>query len=248
MPTKVPPPIIPNRGGRSSFRESRPKKPDWEYWGDIPAPELWQLVALSCDVEPTECNAPDNTRINDLSDFLETDPVFTKRLAVAKANLDQFTPKVRRGNVDRWEIPVHQFVAFARSKRTFDFDRMPEEFKSLGQEAEHAASCTTLPPATPEQLAAFAYPDADAGLHRVADWKRLCSDAKKNGLDSAIVTRGAGRRPHTFDPERVAAWLIETRHQNPATVALGLLRIIPTGRDEYADIEARWQARARVTK
>lgn len=111
--------------------------------------------------------------------------------------------------------------------------------------AQFAHAAAAIPAMTAEQLAGcFGFPDNDGGLSRIDDWKHLGSEAKTNGLISCIATRGAGRRPHTFEVESVAAWLVKTRQQDPAIVAHAVLRAIPSG-PEFDAKRNEWDLRAK---
>jgi hypothetical protein len=82
-PTNAPPPIEPTKGGGWSPPERR--KPNWSYWAQMPKAELWELVALSCDLEPRDYQSPSSHRIGEKS-APEGQP-FEDRLQIALVSL-----------------------------------------------------------------------------------------------------------------------------------------------------------------
>ena len=64
------------------------KKADWELWAHIPEAELWQLVALSLDLEPDSDSLGIDWRPADYSDPFEDCPgKFKLRMKIALAHL-----------------------------------------------------------------------------------------------------------------------------------------------------------------
>ncbi len=242
-PTKCPPPIRPNVGSYV-YREPRPRKSDWAFWREIPAPQLWQLVALSCDIEPNKCNPPWGGS-GPLSNFARDDETFRRRYAITLENADAFTPRERYAEEGAWKVSAAQFVAWAKDRASFQ--PMPSELVARGGQPEPAAppvsnaampapahSPVSLDPLTYAQLGnAFGCPVRGHNRHRGARshdcWQRLSRNAKDNGLIAARVTVGSGPTPSTFDPLRVARWLIKEKRQSPNAVIDELSAIIPEG-------------------
>ncbi len=51
--SKAPPPPTPIRSGYAPpLKTKKAKPPNWEIWGNLQKAELWELVCLSCNVEP----------------------------------------------------------------------------------------------------------------------------------------------------------------------------------------------------
>ncbi len=122
-----------------THREPRPKEPDWEYWKDIPAPELWQLVALSCNLEPREYSPPYSHRIDEKPE--DDSPKFNDRYDIALANIDDFKPKKKYAELGAWKIPTGQFVEWAKPR--VKFQPMLHEFEALGEKPPRKASTPT---------------------------------------------------------------------------------------------------------
>lgn len=90
--------------------------PDWDTWLQIPKCELWEAVALSCDLEP------DRLRLNGdfYPDFAYTphSSEFKKRLKITCANLDELH--------DAFDCPIYVSTPYSMKVSVAGFGRWAE--------------------------------------------------------------------------------------------------------------------------
>lgn len=117
------------------------KKPDWSTWGHMPTAELWEAIAISCDIEPDSlATAKDfsNEKIfiqfGDVLDHVPPRPEeFNRRIKIALASThDMGTLKTdgTKGHTDQ-RVKLSDFARWA-DERGFSLPpEFPREDKSL---------------------------------------------------------------------------------------------------------------------
>lgn len=98
------------------------KKPDWNTWELMPATTLFQVVALSCDIEPDSLHL---TAWDHREGDFQRPPEFERRLKIANAHTDGMgTLKTYDGKGDR---QIVRLADFARWADEMGFE-LPEKF------------------------------------------------------------------------------------------------------------------------
>lgn len=109
--SNAPSPIIPVRG--SSYITQTWKKADWNHWEQMPHCKIWDIVALSLDLEPS----------NPKHEIRTWPPEYVKRMQITDAHIECGT--LTRSNADRHSIDMSTYGTWALSMGWIIPDRFP---------------------------------------------------------------------------------------------------------------------------
>lgn len=142
------------------------QRPDWTHWTQMPHAELWECVALSCDIEPRKTDmhnlglygidaraAKQKASYDDHKIRVET---YQSRVDIAVARLnsgDQLqTIDVLPGDPRKWHVSLPEFVQWAVF--IMKWKDMPPELVEFARtpDSQSAAPRTMVSRATPDEL------------------------------------------------------------------------------------------------
>lgn len=111
-----------------SREPGRSRKPKWEKWSLMPHAKLWELVALSLDIEPTKLATDDRSWMGGSGFPHDEGPEFDNRLEVARARSSELdVVKLNALSSYTCEYRLDSFARFAKKCAW----SMPTEFSSL---------------------------------------------------------------------------------------------------------------------
>ena len=99
--SNAPPPITPLGG--SSYRPPTWKKADWSHWEQMPHCKIWDIVALSLDLEPS----------NPKHEIRTWPPEYSNRLQITNAHIE--CGKLTRSKADWHSIDMTNYGTWAQS-------------------------------------------------------------------------------------------------------------------------------------
>ena len=117
------------KGCEMREREEPDRRPNWDKWTLIPQAELWQLVALSMDIDPAKVQFdPEGHGAAGDSPCYDESEAFLDRIEIARSNTDSFEATIASGSgVDHSQFTVESFVRWILATRL----SVPAEFASL---------------------------------------------------------------------------------------------------------------------
>jgi hypothetical protein len=204
--SKAPPPIkhIPHSPPPDYFELNlEPRPPHWDDWRLMPDVEVWQAVALSLDIEPSQVRFNPQAWMGAEFPFDEGDD-FNRRLRITLANLRDRARFPGTRNLSAGHRNSVNLVKFARFAVEFARWPVPEELRALADMARPAeATATALEPtATPGQ---------DEDLHVSKMVEMACNNNEPIDWDY-----WAGKMPrwNTHQAVRLMAALDPDKHSN----------------------------------
>ena len=193
--SNAPTPISPVRG--SSYRPPTWKKADWNHWEQMPHCKIWDIVALSLDLEPSSSKHEIRT----------WPPEYVKRMQITDAHIE--CGKLTRSNADWHSIDMCTYGTWALSLGWNLPDRFPhgEVVKvSAPIEITHTVQGSTNPwdiadPKDPAPKQPWYTPARYLARQLVKDdstlllKREILADKTSQSLASAGIYKRGGKKP-----------------------------------------------------